>query len=150
MRKILVTTDLSEGSFAAFPAAREIAAKFGSSVTLLAVVEDPSRVAFAYAMELPVVPDHQLHQQRLERVRADLEALREKYFSGVPGGCQVIDAATSIATEITTAAAREAVDLIVISSHGRSGISRLLLGSVAERVMREATCPILLVPIRNA
>jgi nucleotide-binding universal stress UspA family protein len=150
MRKILVTTDLSEDSFAAFPAAQEIASKFGSSITLLAVVEDPSRVAFAYAMELPVVPDHQLHQQRIERVKLELAALREKYFSGTPGGCQVIDAATPIATEIATCAAREAVDLIVISSHGRSGISRLLLGSVAERVMREATCPVLLVPIRRA
>ena len=50
-------------------------------------------------------------------------------------------------TEITQLAAAEEAGLIVISSHGRSGISRLLLGSVAERVVRLASCPVMV--LRN-
>jgi len=50
------------------------------------------------------------------------------------------------AQEILRYAARQSVDLIVLGAHGRSGVSRILLGGVAERVLREARCPVLVVP----
>jgi universal stress protein A len=58
-------------------------------------------------------------------------------------GYELITRSGDAAAGIVTAAAEEHVDLIVMSTHGRSGLSHFFLGSVAERVVREATCPVL-------
>jgi nucleotide-binding universal stress UspA family protein len=149
MKSILVTTDLSPESKKAFPLAKTLAAKFGASITLLAVVEDPSQAAFAYAMEFPVYPDPAIHQQVITKVQADLETIKAQDFPQTTCEAVVSQSVGNIAAEICEVAKTRAVDMVILSSHGRSGLSRLLIGSVAERVIREAACPVLVVPSRQ-
>ncbi len=149
MKPILVTTDLSDHSTHAFSLARTMAEKLGAPITLLAVVEDLAQIAFAYAMELPTYPDPEIHKLRLKKVTSDLEAMKNKFFAGLECETVVVEAVGSVGAEICAYAKKHESQLIVISSHGRSGLSRLLLGSVAERVTRESPCPVLLVPMRK-
>lgn len=148
MKKLIVTSDLSPESKRAFPLAREIAQALGASVTLLAVVEDPTRAAFAYAMDCPVYPDPAIHAQVLSKVRSDIEALKTENFTGMKAESIVLESLGSVAVEICSYAKKEGASMIVLSSHGRSGLTRLLIGSVAERVIRESPCPVLVVPNR--
>ena len=149
MKTVIVTTDLSEESKKAFPLAKSIAQALGASITLLAVVEDPAQAAFAYAMEFPAYPDPAVHQQVLQKVTTDLAALKTQHFAGVSCQTSVAEAMGSVAVEICEFAKKNSAEMIVLSSHGRSGITRLLIGSVAERVIREAPCPVLVVPTRK-
>jgi nucleotide-binding universal stress UspA family protein len=73
-----------------------------------------------------------------------LEAVRARYLHGVPGEVEV-RVAEDVAAAINRAAVEHEVDLIAMGTHGRSGIGRALLGSVAERVVRESSVPVLLV-----
>lgn len=148
MKKILVTTDLSEESKHAFPIALELAKALKSKVQLLAVIEDPAHAAFAYALDFPVYPDPDIHKQVLEKVKTDLKHLAKTHFGEVSHDYTVIEASAGVHTEIINFAATNQVDLIVMATHGRTGVTHLIIGSVAERVVREAKCPVLVVPCR--
>jgi nucleotide-binding universal stress UspA family protein len=124
--RILVPTDFSPASDAALDYARILAAKFGASLQLLHVIDDPSASTFlAQARE------------RLARTisatdRARLHATSEA-FVGTPAPA-IVDYATATGT-----------GLIVMGTHGRTGLAHLLMGSVAEQVVRTAPCPVLTV-----
>ncbi len=121
VREILVATDFSDEAEAALRYAIDYARRFGARLHLL----------------------HVFSQGEVEvtRLLADAAALAAP---GVP----VIVSSTGgdPAEEILRYAQRHPVDLIVVGTHGRSGFSRVLLGSVAERVLRGATRPVLTVP----
>jgi universal stress protein A len=144
--KILITTDLSEGAKAAFQVARKQAEAFNAELTLLAVVEDPAKAALAYALEFPVSPDKDIQIQLIEKVKSDLEDLSKQYFQGLNIKVVVLTATKATHTEIINYAKENKIDLIVMATHGRTGLSHLLIGSIAERVVRECPCPILTVP----
>lgn len=141
--RILVPTDFSEPSDAALEYARTLAERFGASLHLVHVFEDPLTTgAFGAEMYVPVPPD------ALNTMMADATA---RLVARVPAD----DAARFFATTevVTGTGARTIVsyamandiDLIVMGTHGRSGLEHLLLGSVAERVVRTAPCPVLTV-----
>jgi nucleotide-binding universal stress UspA family protein len=121
VREILVATDFSDEAEAALRCAIEYARRFGARLHLL----------------------HVFSQGEVEvtRLLADAAALAAP---GVP----VIVSSTGgdPAEEILRYAQRHPIDLIVVGTHGRSGFSRVLLGSVAERVLRGARRPVLTVP----
>ena len=148
MKNIIVTTDLSEESVRAFPLALELAGALKCNLTLLAIVEDPAQAAFAYAMDFPVYPDPRIHEQVIKKVKEDLAQMAQKHFAGATIETVVSEAIGSVAIEICEVAKKRAASMIVISSHGRSGLQRILVGSVTERVIREAPCPVLVVPHR--
>jgi len=121
VRNVLFATDFSEASRAAAPVAHAHAKRWGATVHLLYVdatgTKEPHPELDGLAKELGAdVP-----------VKAVCE-------SGIP------------ADEILTYAEKNRIDLIVLGTHGRTGMSRVLLGSVAERVTRMSTCPVLTVP----
>jgi nucleotide-binding universal stress UspA family protein len=123
VREILVATDFSDEAEAALRHAVEYARRFGARLHLLHVfspgeVEVTRLLADAAALAAPDVP----------------------VIVSSTGG--------DPAEEILRYAQRHPIDLIIMGSHGRSGFSRLLLGSIAERVLREATRPVLTVPSR--
>lgn len=142
-KHILVPTDFSATSDAALEHARALASAFGSELSLVHVFEDPllsgAVTAEAFVPEAPEVRDALMKeaQTRLtHRIRPDdRETLRAtgEIITGSP------------ATAIADHAARVGADLIVMGTHGRGGVSHLLLGSVAERVVRMAPCPVLTV-----
>ena len=121
IRRILVATDFSQASDAAVARAREIAVPLGASLCLLHVFEDDSFVTSAVATE---------------RLAKTVEAGLGHRTALVTG---------PVASAIVEYADGHAFDLIVMGTHGRTGVAHLLLGSVAERVVRTATCPVLTV-----
>jgi len=149
MKNILVTTDLSDGSVQAFALAKEIAQALNGTIMLLAIVEDPAQAAFTYAMDFPVYPDPKIHQQMITKVKEDLAALAAKHFAGAKVETIVSEAVGSVAIEVCEVAKRRAAYMVVMSTHGRSGLKRILVGSVTERVIRESPCPVLVVPSRG-
>jgi nucleotide-binding universal stress UspA family protein len=69
------------------------------------------------------------------------------YAGGVSGGMEYRVQYGNPATEILSVAVREKCDMIIMGTHGRNGIDRVLLGSIAEEVMRNAPCPVLTVKV---
>jgi nucleotide-binding universal stress UspA family protein len=134
-QKILFATDFSEHSEAARHFATSLARDLGASLLILHVVEPPpppsaDRGFGGYIVEGEVEAES---QRRLnETVPGDLAVSHShKLRHGPP------------AREILKCADEESVDMVVIGSHGRRGLVRMLLGSVAEGVVRKAKCPVI-------
>src|SRR5262245_12525036 len=135
VRTVLHPTDFSESSRNAFGLACALARDYGARLVILHVVPPPVVVSG----EGIVPPDP-------EEVKA---AAREKLLPLRPRNAQTpVEhrlAEGDPATEIVQAAAETGCDVIVLGTHGRTGLGRLLLGSVAEQVMRKAPCPVVTV-----
>ena len=133
LKRILAPTDFSDLSAEGVRYACKLAKDVGAQVVILnVVVLDESNVVGKREMEA--------HKQRLDEFvsrvthrAADLK-LREVVVAGQPYGA------------IVDCAEKEHIDLIVMSSHGRSGLSRMLIGSVTDKLLRATTCPVLVVP----
>jgi nucleotide-binding universal stress UspA family protein len=117
---------------------RTLAASFGSTVHLVQVVSSDLTPLFPYAN--PSEFENQLRNDADEYLRSIQTQLREQ-------GVAVERAVRSgdVAEEILNYAAEHSVDLIAMSTHGRSGVEHWLLGSIAEKVIHHATIPVLLV-----
>ena len=131
--KILFPTDFSHTGDAALALATALARDTGATLLIVHVEEPP--VAYGggelyYGIPNPATED-------LERM---LHEIRPK-DPDVPCEYQLI--AGDPATAVVRLAEKEGVDLIVMGTHGRAGLSRLLMGSVAEAVVRRAKCPVL-------
>jgi nucleotide-binding universal stress UspA family protein len=144
LKKILVATDFSEPSDAALAYGRELARSFGAQLTVLYVVEDV--LTRAYGIDGGVVmsdPDLQTQIEDASRKQIDallsLEDRRELKAEGV------LVVSNSPAAAIVNYARDAASNLIVMGTHGRGGVAHLLMGSVTERVVRTAPCPVLTV-----
>jgi nucleotide-binding universal stress UspA family protein len=135
--RIVVPTDFSDTSDTALDYARALAARFGASLHLLHVLDDPS-LAEGLAAEAHLADASSIRTSMLEDARSRLRRRME--------GCTTIEAVFGGgATTIVEYADRCGIDLIVMGTHGRTGLAHLLLGSVAERVVRSAPCPVLTV-----
>jgi nucleotide-binding universal stress UspA family protein len=146
LNRILVPTDFSDTSTAAVKYGVALAEAFGAQLHLLHVVEQP--VPWQLAGEIAMVSAPVDDAERRRHVEAELAALltrdeRDKYRVVV---------ATEIGApfaEIVRYAGREQIDVIVMGTHGRGAIAHLLIGSVAENVVRKAPCPVLTIPTRG-
>jgi len=132
----LCPTDFSEDSRQAIDFAAELVQPSGTGITLLHVIEAP----VSYSGELP---DPDLIRELDRRSAAQLEAwaARLRSMSSIPvtTRCRV----GWPGAEILAAVDHDpSIDLVVMGSHGRTGIKRALLGSVAEKVVRHARCPV--------
>ena len=140
-RRILVPTDFSGPSDAALDCARTLTERFGGSIHLLHVLEErPVEEPFGsevFVSELPEVRAARLREAQ-ERLSHRVSA-RDREMKCVT--TEVIFGTT--ARTIVDYAADNGFDLIVMGTHGRTGIAHLLMGSVAERVVRTATCPVI-------
>jgi nucleotide-binding universal stress UspA family protein len=141
--RILVPTDFSPPSDAALEYARILAAKFGSTLRILHVVDDPSAssdfVSDGFAPSTEEIQDAlTAHARRqLEHLMTSADRLRfHAYVDAVIGtpAAAIIDYAGATGTS-----------LIVMGTHGRTGMALLLMGCVAEQVVRTAPCPVLTV-----
>lgn len=142
--KIVCPTDFSEPSYEALKAADELASHFSAELSVIHVVSVPtypaavtpeasaSAINFftSYQQEMEVHAKNALDQVVQERVSEGIES-RTRVCLG------------DAATEIVRTAADEHADLIVIATHGLTGWRRFMFGSVAEKVVRLAQCPVL-------
>ena len=140
--RILVPTDFSEPSEAALEYARAVATRFGASLHLLHVVDDPYRAAYATEAYIPEVEG-----LRDELIADAIGKLKERLRSPDVGSLHATTHAVIgiPAWSIVEYAGMHDIDLIVMGTHGRAGMSHLLMGSVAEQVVRTALCPVLTV-----
>jgi nucleotide-binding universal stress UspA family protein len=122
---ILVATDFGEAADTALIYGRALATGFGTSMDVLHVVDNP----FLYASVAD--PLWQLNRRLTDEDRRTLHVRAVMEVSDAPADVIVEHAKTA------------GIDLIITGTHGRSGLPRLLLGSVAERVVRTAPCPVL-------
>jgi nucleotide-binding universal stress UspA family protein len=141
LKQILVPTDFSEPSISALKYGRALADAFASSIHLLHVLEDP--FMYAPTSEGYVVPPH-FHEELEASVRTQLDKVftteeKQKYRA------KMMLRTGSPFVEIVRYAKTENIDLIVMGTHGRGPIAHMLLGSVAEKVVRKAPCPVLTV-----
>jgi nucleotide-binding universal stress UspA family protein len=139
LKKILVPTDFSPCSQAAVRHGFELARTFDATVHLLHVVKDPNTSAWVQGFPIPVVEILE-HFQEEARNRL-LASVRESDRSRVVVSCPI---AAPVA-EILRYAQDESIDLIVMGTHGRGFVAHALIGSIAERVVRRAPCPVLTV-----
>ena len=135
LKEMLVPVDFTECTEKALAYAVPFARQFGATITLLHVIEP----AFVPASEMGVVLDVDTSNES----RRELERLRTRVAGQVR--CQAMIRRGSAEQEIIAVAKELACDLIILSTHGRSGLDRLLMGSTAERVVRRAGCPIFIV-----
>ncbi len=139
LERILVPTDFSDCSKQAIKYACELAKRFGAELHLLHVVQ-PLTTHVSYG---PPIPDAELFHHE-QPAREELEALAESGLEHVSRVERSIRTGTSF-LEIVRCAKDTDVDLIVIGTHGRTGLAHALIGSVAEKVVRKAPCPVLTV-----
>jgi nucleotide-binding universal stress UspA family protein len=139
---ILHPTDFSQYSDYAWHMACALARDYGARLVLLHVKPLPA-VIYGEFGTLPPEPYDQVHV--LEEKLAQLQPTDP----GITVERRLVEG--EAASEIIRMAEEEGCDLIVMGNHGRTGISRLLMGSVAEQVVRKAPCPVLTVksPIRE-
>ena len=147
--RILVPTDFSEPSDAALEYAGTLAGRLGASIHLLHVFEDPylSGGAFAAEMYAPIPAD--LRETLLIEAKEQLQRRLAKLVGEQwHATADVYTGPTAIA--IADFAKEKNIDLIIMGTHGRGAMAHLLLGSVAERVVRTAPCPVLTVRTTTA
>ncbi|MEM7165232.1 MAG: universal stress protein [Planctomycetota bacterium] len=139
---ILAPTDFSWGSSVSSRTAVSLAEKLAAKVQLLHVVECPP--VFAYA---PIgdgtAAEWSHNDETLSRGRDQLAKFREGLQADVEVECQTVLGLGNTGGDIVKVAESCAADLIVMATHGRTGFAHALIGSIAERVVRTAKCPVL-------
>jgi universal stress protein A len=146
--KIFCPTDFSEPSYKALKEANDLAMHFNAELILVHVLHPiimyPAAIAAPGMMDAVTVDD----VQREEIVKKSLEmTLKEKVNGSLKS--RSLFAKGNAADEIVYHAKDEKVDLIVIGTHGFTGWRHLIMGSVAEKVVRLAHCPVLTIPVHD-
>lgn len=158
MKHILVATDFSETATAALARGAELAKATGAKLTLIHVIyaEKISETLLGLdAMEyltraLNAPPEQSPYSPTLAAERLRATAHQKLAEAAAAAGGRRVAIKTALAEgrpsdEILAFAAREAVDLIVLGTHGRGAIGKALIGSVADHVIRQAECPVMVV-----
>lgn len=148
-QRILAPIDGSDTSARAFDTALRFAHESKAQLVPLYVVDVPLVGADAPGYDPTIVRDA-LYE---EGSRVNAEALAKMKRDGVPGTPRIVETSplgNDIAHSILRVANEWAADVVVMGTHGRRGFRRLILGSVAERFLRIATCPVLLIPAGDA
>lgn len=142
IRRILVPTDFSEPAEAALRYGKALAEEFGSTLHLMHVVPEP--YIYPWGTEISTMPLVDLltssETQAAERLKTlvdDTGALKDRVRTSTAIGTPV----DKILQQVTD----DGIDLIVMGTHGRGAVGHLLLGSVAERIVRRSPVPVLTV-----
>ncbi len=143
IRRILVPTDFSEHSRKALEYAFSLAQRMGASVELLHVWEPPVHIAPDALMMMPGWEDASVEKYGLAQAGRHLHDWAEQYRSSpVP---PQVHLERGIPADTILRVAQRGYDLVVMGTHGRTGLSRLLMGSVAQKVSARASCPVMTV-----
>ena len=143
LKNILVATDFSEPSEAALTYGRALARTFGATLHVLHVADNLSSAVYGAEGYVAPMPDLQKEIENSARKQLN-ELLVDNDEPPLPTRRVVVTSGTP-AFAIVEYAGLEHIDLIVTGTHGRGAVAHLLMGSVAERVVRTAPCPVLTV-----
>lgn len=146
---ILVATDFSEPAAMAVRAGATLATQLGARITLVHAF-DPDALVPPGAIPRPSEYRQKISTEMTEAVTARLQQLREGELASVKDVDISVVQSRSPAAGLVDEADRLGVDLIIVATHGRTGLGHLLIGSVAEKVVRHAHCPVLAVRVPKA
>jgi len=146
IKRIVYATDFSRASTPAFSAAVNLAASVGARLAIVHVVSGL----------LPLLPDQYFDPSLYERLKRDARAWSSRRLQALAArarkqGAQRVTTVTregDPATEIIRMARAEHADLLITGTHGRGGVPRFLIGSVADRLVRTAPCAVMTVRSR--
>ena len=141
LTRILVPVDFGPASQAALEYARGLAEPTGATIHLLHVVDDIA----ARFIEFPYAQFGLAQETLQESAREQLAAVARRADVGATRLRTAVLVSTAPASAIAGYAADEHIDLIVMGTHGRAPVTRMFLGSVADRLVRTAPCPVLTV-----
>ncbi|MDF3082018.1 universal stress protein [Burkholderia sola] len=142
---ILVALDGSDTSSRALDAALALASETGARLTPVYVVDFLAPAYDVVGYDPSILVDS-FREEGLRVIDDAARRLKARDVAGTPQISSVAPAGEDIPHRIVGVAREIDADLIVIGTHGRRGFRRLFLGSVAERVLRQATCPVLMIP----
>jgi nucleotide-binding universal stress UspA family protein len=140
IKKILAPTDFSPHSERALRYAGRLAERLGSELHMLHVLSDVIPTG-PDPLLMPVLPP-EFYSENEDRARETLLGLLKPEWGNPPAVVTAVQWGGAVEAIVDYAQDQE-IDLIVIATHGRTGLSHVLLGSVAERIVREAPCPVL-------
>jgi nucleotide-binding universal stress UspA family protein len=145
--KIIVPIDGSKNSMEAADYAVKMAEKYGSEVSVVHVVNIDQYLQSLglYRLSYPDPIKKKIEEAKAEAQKWFAEIISNAEQRKVRVKTDVVDSSMSVVAAIVNYADREKADLIVIGTRGRSGISKMLLGSVASGVVTYAPCPVLVV-----
>ena len=141
LKNILVATDFGESAAVALAYGRDLARTFNAQLHVVNVVEN---VMMRYSPEISFAAP-QLQKDLETKAKRDLDALISEDDRKTLAPRIIVDTSVNIPGAITEYANNNAIDLIITGTHGRGPVKHFLMGSVAERVVRTATCPVLTV-----
>ena len=143
IRSILLPTDFSECGNYALSYATSLARTFGASILCVHVIE-PMVPTVGYSGMTEPLPIADITDQLEDSAERELPKLAEcEECAGIEIEELIVHG--EAASEIVRVAKEKKIDLIVVSSHGRTGLGRILFGSTAEAIVRHAPCPVLVV-----
>ena len=141
IRNILIPTDFSEYSKIALPYAADMAKKYGAKLIVLHIFDEELLSPIFFETGTTA-------QEYYERLNQRFEAAVDDFTSDVDTEGVEIEAELGNGApfaEIIKFARENGIDLIIMGTHGRTGVAHTLLGSVAERVVRKSPCPVMVV-----
>jgi nucleotide-binding universal stress UspA family protein len=141
IKNILVATDFEPAGNAALDYGRALAQTFSATLHVLHVTEDARVTATAAEFYVPTDGGWQAEVEEAARIR--LAELTIDSDASRPATIVVVGPAIAPAAAIVEYARQHTIDLVVVGTHGRGAMAHLLMGSVAERVVRTAPCPVL-------
>jgi len=140
VKNVLYATDFSATSGAALPYATAICRKFGSTLHVAHVLSDTSLLLMTGGVDY--VSFGTLYEDAHTMAKEKVEGLIAR-LGGIPSRSYVRHG--QVWTNLSSIVAENGIDLIVVGTHGRTGLGKLLLGSVAEDILRHSPCPVLTV-----
>ena len=142
--RVLLAVDFSETSLQAIPVAKRLVAGLGAELVVVhALAPGGARRSYIPGRSSPPTPAQVMHSDSEE---AQLNKLKEEHLADLPNVTLQLVSGETAYQAIVDQAKRMRCDFIVLSTHGRRGLPRALMGSVAEGVVRSAHCPVVVVP----
>jgi nucleotide-binding universal stress UspA family protein len=139
---ILSPIDFSDPSVEALETASDLAARYSSDLLLVHVVPAIPRLP----RDVSIFKEHEYEQELIQGAERQLNELTDKVSAKGVRAKSVVGLANEPGMEIIRIAEHEHADMIVIATHGMTGWRRLAFGSVTEKVVRTAGCPVLVLP----
>ena len=139
LKTILFATDFSEGSKNALPYAVDLAKRYEAKLYFMHVIYDVARTTGWY---VPHISVEEIYNDLEKSAKTELEKTFVEEMRGFKGIEHVVLKGTPY-EEICRFAEDNKIDIIVLGTHGRKGIDRMIFGSTAEQVVRHAPCPVL-------
>lgn len=150
MNHILVTTDFSEGSHFAFKhAIQDLNSDSAHAIrcTLLHVLEDHSKNS-SLQLAAQLIKSHGIDEELVSEAKSKLDSLDSKFFPNHQIGTVVLKAKKkTVAESLLQWAKDNEVTKIITATHGRTGVSQVIVGSVTEKLIKLSTVPVLVVPV---